>query len=71
MEDSNIDPPEFTDEQLRAVVKSVGEEARREAFSAGRSVMIARGASLVLLHPDGTEEVVGPLWPEDGVASRK
>jgi hypothetical protein len=70
MEDSNCDPPEFTEEQLRAVLKSVGAEARREAFSAGRSVMIARGASLILLHPDGTEEVVGPL-PEGGSVSRK
>jgi hypothetical protein len=71
MEDSNGDLAEFTEEQLRAVLKSVGEEARREAFSAGRSVMIARGASLVLLHPDGTEEVVGPLCPEGGGVSRK
>jgi hypothetical protein len=71
MEDSNIDPPEFTDEQLRAALKRVGEVARREAFSAGRSVMIARGASLVLLHPDGTEERVGPLRPDEDDAFRQ
>jgi len=71
MEGPTCDPPEFTDEQLRAALRSVGETARREAFAAGRSVMIVKGASLVLLHPDGTEEVVGPLHADGGVGSRK
>ena len=61
MNDSKCDSPEFTEDQLRAALKTVGEEARREAFSAGHSVMIIRGASLVLLNPDGTENVVGPM----------
>jgi hypothetical protein len=61
MKESIQDPPEFTDDELRAVLKTVGENARRKAFAAGHSVMIARDGKLVLLHPDGTEEVVGPL----------
>jgi hypothetical protein len=61
MKESIQDPPEFTDDELRAVLKTVGENARRKAFAAGHSVMIARGGKLVQLHPDGTEEVVGPL----------
>lgn len=59
------DLPEFTDEQLRAALRDVGEEARRAAFAAGRPVMVAREGWLVLLRPDGSEEVVSRIPPSD------
>jgi hypothetical protein len=55
------DGREFTDEQLRAALRRVGEEARREAFAAGLPVYILKGKSLVALHADGTEEVIEQL----------
>jgi hypothetical protein len=55
------DGREFTDEQLRAALRRVGEEARREAFAAGLPVIILKGRSLVALHADGTEEVIEQL----------
>ena len=63
MQPTVSDPPEFTDEELRAALKRVGDEARRAAFAAGRPVMVAKNARLVLLYPDGTEEVVEELPP--------
>ena len=71
MNDSDNDPAEFTEDQLRAALKSVGEEARREAFSAGRSVMIAKEGAPFFSHPDGTEERVGPLCLEGNPISRE
>ena len=52
---------EFTEEQLRAALRRVGEEARREAFAAGRPVIILKGTALIALHADGTEEVIERL----------
>ncbi len=56
--------PEFSDEQLRVALRRVGRDARRTAFAAGRPVFIVKGASLVALHPDGTEEIIQPLHGE-------
>ena len=58
MPESNRDGPEFSDEQLRAVLKRVGQDARQRAFAAGRPVFIVKGTSLVALHADGTEEII-------------
>ncbi len=67
--ESDGDEPEFTDEQLRAAIKRVGEDARQAAFAAGRPVFIIKGRSLVALHADGTEEIIKILRPElDGVS---
>lgn len=67
--ENDHDEPEFTDEQLRAALRRVGEDARREAFAAGRPVFIIKGTSLVALHADGTEEILKTLRPElDGVS---
>jgi hypothetical protein len=61
MHESSNDAAEFTDEQLRAALKRVGKEARREAFAAGRPVIVVKGRSLVALYADGTEKIVEPL----------
>lgn len=61
MDENNIDPPEFTDEQLRAALRRMGREARQEAFRANLPVIVLKGRSLVALHPDGTEEILEPL----------
>lgn len=58
------DPPEFTDDEMRAVLKSMGEEARLKAFSVGRPVMVIENKQLVLLYPDGTREIIGPATPK-------
>jgi hypothetical protein len=55
------DGREFTDEQLRAALKRVGEDARREAFAAGLPVYILKDGAIVALHADGTEEVLEQL----------
>src|ERR1700722_10454130 len=56
--DHDTDDREFTDEQLRAALKRVGEDAQTEAFAAGRPVYILKGNTVVALHADGTEEIV-------------
>ena len=61
MTDDTDEDLEFTPEALRAALKRVGEDARREAFAAGRAIMVAEDGQLVLLHPDGTRELLGPL----------
>jgi hypothetical protein len=61
MDKHEDDEPEFTEEQLRAALKDVGEEARREAFAAGLPIIIAKDGRLVLLYADGSEEDAGPL----------
>lgn len=61
MMDDDLQDPEFTDEQLRAVLKRVGSDARQAAFAAGRPIMIAKKSHLVLIYPDGAEEIVAPL----------
>jgi hypothetical protein len=64
MPEDNGDGLEFSDEQLRAVLKRVGQDARQKAFAAGRPVFIVKGTSLVALHADGTEEVIECLGSE-------
>ena len=64
MPEDNSDGLEFTDEQLRAVLQRVGQDARRTAFAAGRPVFIVKGTSLVALHADGTEEIIESLRSE-------
>jgi hypothetical protein len=44
-------------------LRRVGEEARREAFAAGRPVIILKGTALIALHADGTEEVIERIGP--------
>ena len=61
MSDDVNDEPEFTDDQLRAALRRVGEDARQEAFAAGLSVLVLRGRAIVSVHPDGSEEVVDYL----------
>jgi hypothetical protein len=58
---SNIDDREFTDEQLLAALKRVGEDARAEAFAAGLPVYVLKGNAVVALHSDGKEEIVRRL----------
>jgi hypothetical protein len=54
------DEPEFTPEQLDALLRQAGEQARRKAFAAGRPVMILRKGLLVRQYADGREVIVGP-----------
>ena len=53
-----LDDREFTDEELRAAVVRVGEEARAIAFAAGRPVYFMKGRAIIAQHADGTEEIV-------------
>lgn len=62
------DEPEFTDEQLRAVLKRVGRDARQAAFAAGLPVYIVKGRFLVALYSDGTEKIVEALCQESDAA---
>jgi hypothetical protein len=55
---TEADAPEFTDDELRAALKAIGEETRRRAFAAGLPVYYLKGAALLALHPDGTEEII-------------
>ncbi len=57
MSDLHDEPREFTDEELRAALRRVGEHARQQAFSAGKPIVILRGTDLVWIYPDGHEEV--------------
>ncbi|MEX2214406.1 MAG: hypothetical protein WD768_09780 [Phycisphaeraceae bacterium] len=66
MRDQIDEPGEFTDEQLRAALREMGEKAQAKTFAAGRPVMVAWNGDLVLLFPDGTEKVVGTV--AEGVA---
>lgn len=65
MRENSNDGSEFTEEQLRAALKRVGRDARQAAYKVGRPVVIVKGASLVELHPDGTERIIEPL-PHQG-----
>ena len=71
MDEPIDDDREFTDEQLRAALKRVGQDAREATFAAGRPVVIAKGELLVALHADGTEEVIGPLTEANGSGAGK
>lgn len=55
------DAPEFTDEQLRDALRCVGRDARQAAFAAGLAVVYIKDRSIVELHPDGSEVIVGSL----------
>src|SRR5262249_48001617 len=68
MPDSRIDEPEFTDEQLRAALKRVGEDARRAAFAGGQPIFIVRDSSLIAVYEDGTERVIERLERGNGEA---
>lgn len=61
MNDNDLDDREFTDEQLRAVLKRVGEEARRQAFAAGQPIVVFRKGVMLRLYADGRQEVVADL----------
>lgn len=58
MNDNDLDDRGFTDEQLQAALKSVGEEARRIAFAAGQPIVVLRKGVLLRLYADGREEIV-------------
>ncbi|HTU20628.1 MAG TPA: hypothetical protein VMG10_21385 [Gemmataceae bacterium] len=64
MPEDVLDGQEFTDEQLRAALRRVGQEARQTAFAAGYPVIVIKGMALVALYPDGREEILEPLRPE-------
>lgn len=61
MADILEDPPEFTDDELRAALKQMGEEARTAAFAIGRPIMVLKDGQLVLLCPDGSKIAVGRI----------
>jgi hypothetical protein len=48
--------PEFSNEQLNAALLQIGQEARPEAFSAGRPVIVLKNEKPVWVYPDGTEQ---------------
>lgn len=71
MSDSYVEPPEFTDEELLAALKRVGQAARDAAFAAGRPVVVLRDSMLVAIYSDGKEVIIGPPSPANGsVASQ-
>jgi hypothetical protein len=64
------EPVEFTDEQLRAALHRMGEEARREAFEAGLTVTIVRSGHLIRQFVDGHEEDLGLIESANGRGDR-
>jgi hypothetical protein len=64
MSPNHGDDVEFTDEQLRAALKGVGDEARREAFAAGRPVVFFKDNAIVALYADGSERILETLKPD-------
>ena len=62
MSDIQTEPREFTDQQLHAALKRVGEQAKKQAFSAGKPIVVLRGTQLVWIYPDG-REVTSPVSP--------
>jgi hypothetical protein len=69
MNDSETDLPEFTDEELLAALRRVGDTARATAFAAGRPIIVIKGSAIMALHADGTEEVIEMLQPLCAVPS--
>lgn len=69
--ENGTDPVEFTDAQLRAALKDVGLEARRQAFAAGRPVFVVRDGKIVALYPDGTEKPVDRPLSQPNAGSSK
>jgi hypothetical protein len=63
MQENTDEDREFTDEQMRAALRGVGEDARREAFAAGRPVFILKDSALVAVYSDGTEKIIERLVP--------
>ncbi len=64
------EPVEFTDEQLRAALHRMGEQARREAFEAGLTVTIVRNGHLIRQFVDGREEDLGSIEFANGHGDR-
>jgi hypothetical protein len=69
MQENGRDGVEFSDEQLRAALKRVGKDARQAAFAAGRPVVVVKNSLLVALFPDGTEQILESLAPENDTLS--
>lgn len=63
MNEENAEDVEFSEEQLRAALKSVGKEAQKQAFARGLPVFFVKNGSLIALYPDGRETVVNPAHP--------
>ena len=61
MSEETLEGMEFTEEQLRAALKRVGNEARQQAFARGLPVYFVRNGSLIALYPDGSERVIKPV----------
>lgn len=55
------EPPEFTDDELRAALMEIGPEERRKAFDAGLPVMTIENGTFILTYPDGRKERAGNL----------
>lgn len=58
MSDQLAEEAEFAEDQLRAALKRVGSEARREAFAKGLPVFFVKNGALIALYPDGSETVI-------------
>lgn len=69
MQDNDDDDREFTDEQLRAALKGMGEDARKEAFAAGLPVVVLKGSAIVALFPDGSEKIIKTLCRKTDVVT--
>ena len=61
MHDDEATSAEFTDAQMHAAVKLASDTARAEAFAAGLPIMYAEQGRLILRHPDGRVEDIGPV----------
>jgi small GTP-binding protein len=60
--------PEFSDTQLTEALSQIGQEARHEAFSAGRPVIVLKDDKPTWVYPDGTER---PADSSNGTSSVK
>jgi hypothetical protein len=60
--------PEFSDIQLTEALSQIGQEARQEAFGAGRPVIVLKGDKPTWVYPDGTER---PADSSNGTPSVK
>jgi hypothetical protein len=60
--------PEFSREQMNAALSDIGKQAREEAFSAGRPVIILKNDKPVWVYPDGSEK---PVDSSKGTSSVK
>ncbi len=67
MDEKILNGEEFTDEQLRAALKRMGDKACQATFAAGRPVVVFRHGALVALYPDGTEKILEQDLIPEGV----